>query len=310
MSLKKDEILVGLKKGKHVLAVSGGVDSMVLLDIVINSIDSKNIIVAHVDHGIREESDHERRFVAEFARARQLAFESTALALGSDTSEATARAARYEFLRGVAKKHEAQHIVTAHHQNDVLETMVMNVLRGTGRRGLITLRSYDVMLRPLLGTTKAQLYEYAVRQRLEWIEDETNKSENYMRNRVRMRLLPQAMTKDSKFSEKLMKLRADITKYDNKIDILCEKINLLYTTKEDGRLSLTRQKFIMLPPEVRKELIMHILRSSGVELMNIGSSDVLRIEHFICTSKPAKEYSPVKRINIVASKSKAYFAFK
>src|SRR5690554_6827257 len=102
---------------KYIVAVSGGVDSMVLLDMMHSRGDAE-IIVAHFDHGIREDSAEDAEFVAKAAEGYGYLFESTREELGKNASEALAREKRYAFLRDLAKKYDAQ-IVTAHHLDDL-----------------------------------------------------------------------------------------------------------------------------------------------------------------------------------------------
>ena len=167
----------------YLVAVSGGVDSVVLLDILAKRIP-KQLIVAHVDHGIRgDESAADARFVAGLAQKYGVPFVSTELHLDSHASEATARALRYDFLLHEAAQRQAT-VVTAHHLDDLVETIALNLTRGTGWRGLAVLNRPGVE-RPLLGKSKAMLRAYALRHRLEWVEDETNKSDHYLRNRLR-----------------------------------------------------------------------------------------------------------------------------
>jgi tRNA(Ile)-lysidine synthetase-like protein len=129
---------IQLPKGRYVVAVSGGVDSVVLLD-ALSKLPNLELVVAHLDHGIREDSIEDRRFVASLAASYGLVFEYGEGRLGSGASEATAREARYNFLRGVKMKHDAKAIITAHHQDDLIETAILNMLRGTGRKGLTSL---------------------------------------------------------------------------------------------------------------------------------------------------------------------------
>lgn len=168
----------------YIVAVSGGVDSVVLLDMVAK-IGSHEIVVAHFDHGIREESDADARFVAALAHRYSLPFEYLREELGPQASELIARERRYRFLRSLAKKYNAR-IMTAHHMDDMVETIVINNERGTGWRGLSVLSAKDIE-RPLLGLSKREVYEYALHHGLEWVEDATNTSEKYHRNRVRKR---------------------------------------------------------------------------------------------------------------------------
>ncbi len=166
---------------KYLIAVSGGVDSVVLLDMLSKS--GQPIVIAHVDHGIRADSAADARFVEALAKNYKLPFVSKRFELGEGASEETARDARYSFLFEQAKKFNAQ-LVTAHHQDDMIETIALNLQRGTGWRGLAVLNRSDVD-RPLLGFSKTALIEYALKHRLEWVEDATNQTDAYTRNQLR-----------------------------------------------------------------------------------------------------------------------------
>ena len=173
---------------RYVVAVSGGVDSMVLLDQLCRQ-EQHELIVAHFDHGIRPDSAADARFVEAVARQHGLPFVSKRVELGPGASEEVARWHRYDFLQRMAQAHDAV-IVTAHHADDVIETMAINIQRGTGWRGLAVLDRPKV-IRPLLAVPKQQLREYALEHRLEWVEDSTNASDTYTRNRLRRRIARQ-----------------------------------------------------------------------------------------------------------------------
>jgi tRNA(Ile)-lysidine synthase len=166
---------------KYIVAVSGGVDSMVLLDMMVRA-GVGELIVAHFDHGIRPDSHLDAAFVKKIAQQHGLVFETRREVLGASASEALARERRYAFLRHVAKKHNA-HIVTAHHLDDVVETVAINMTRGTGWRGLAALHSN--IRRPLIDMEKSDLITYAMKRNLPWREDSTNTSAVYLRNRLR-----------------------------------------------------------------------------------------------------------------------------
>jgi tRNA(Ile)-lysidine synthase len=170
---------------KYIVAVSGGVDSVVLLH-MLHQLGSHQLIVAHVDHGIREESASDAAFVRKLAESYDIPFYLSEHTLGPEASEETARNIRYDFLRQLAKEHAAA-IMTAHHADDVVETIAINLHRGTGWRGLATHDSDSV--RPLLSLSKKRLYAYAKRHNLEWREDWTNESNQYLRNRFRKQLV-------------------------------------------------------------------------------------------------------------------------
>lgn len=197
---------------RYLVAVSGGVDSVVLLKKLVS--ESKHeIVVAHFDHGIRPESDADARFVEGLAKQYGFMFETSREELGAEASEATARERRYIFLRDMATKHKAT-IATAHHGDDLIETIAINLIRGTGWRGLAVLDTLDIE-RPLLKLTKYDIYQYALKHDLEWVEDETNASDAYLRNRVRRQLGALIDAADKKAIWELwqqqLKLKHDIT---------------------------------------------------------------------------------------------------
>ncbi len=173
---------------KYVVAVSGGVDSMVLLDMMVRA-GGHELVVAHFDHGIRSDSRLDAQLVRDAALRYGLQFETKREELGESASEAFARDRRYAFLRNVASTHGAT-IVTAHHLDDLVETVAINMTRGTGWRGLAVLDSG--MHRPLIDVEKTKLLEYAKKHGVEWREDSTNASPVYLRNRIRTQthLLP------------------------------------------------------------------------------------------------------------------------
>jgi tRNA(Ile)-lysidine synthase len=166
---------------RFVVAVSGGVDSVALLH-MLSQQPNVRIIVAHFDHGIRDDSSNDAVFVKHLAQRYGHMFVSTREELGSHASEDLARSRRYAFLRSVASEHNAR-IMTAHHSDDSIETIAINTLRGTGWRGLAVLDS-DIV-RPLLRMSKQDILTYATHHRLEWHEDSTNATDAYLRNRVR-----------------------------------------------------------------------------------------------------------------------------
>lgn len=171
---------------RYIVAVSGGVDSVVLLHMLTTSRLDNQLIVAHFDHGIRDHSADDAAFVATLARHYNLPFEAQRENLGKNASEERARNRRYSFLREMAKKYQAT-IVTAHHADDVVETIAINLVRGTGWRGIAVLNSDDIE-RPLLNYKKADLIAYANDHGLEWREDVTNQDTKYLRNDLRQKL--------------------------------------------------------------------------------------------------------------------------
>ncbi len=181
---------------KKILAVSGGVDSMVMLDLMLSRFPADELVVATFDHGTRESSRADADFVAlkteKFAQlgsALQLKFYRGEAELGAEISEEKAREKRYEFLRKVAFKEKGE-IYTAHHLDDLVESVAINALRGTGWRGLAVLNSAGVR-RPFVDGIfgevfdKRKILEYAAKNDIVFRQDPTNTDERYLRNRVR-----------------------------------------------------------------------------------------------------------------------------
>jgi tRNA(Ile)-lysidine synthetase-like protein len=268
---------------KYVLAISGGVDSVVLLDMVARQIlqastlqglqasSLQDLLVAHFDHGIRAESGRDAALVERLARKYQVKFVLGRGELGENTNEDEARQARYEFLRKTALSLRAQRsnpdpktgllrlkprnddqaaglkpavIITAHHQDDLIETIVMNILRGTGWRGLAPMWADDIE-RPLLNKTKAELVAYAIKHQLEWAEDETNYSPRYFRNRLRdvvYRLRPDQRQSLLKLYAKQKTTRTEIEK-------------ILQHISDFTRTVLVKEEIAELPSEISLEIL-------------------------------------------------------
>jgi tRNA(Ile)-lysidine synthase len=256
------DLVVNLPAGKYIVAVSGGVDSVVLLDLLSALClphSAFQFAVAHFDHGIRPDSPKDAEFVKKLATKYKFQFELGQGNLGAGASEALARDKRYAFLKTIQKQYRANAIITAHHQDDAIETSIINLLRGTGRRGLTSLKNRDEILRPLLGFTKKQLISYATEHNLKWREDSTNEDTKYLRNKVRQEIVPKM---DAPSREKWLNILRQAEAHNQKLDT--EINNLLHHGLHKGQLVLNRQWFTMLPHAVAKEVLLTILYKAGV----------------------------------------------
>jgi tRNA(Ile)-lysidine synthetase-like protein len=262
------------KPGMYVIAVSGGVDSMVLLDIL-NKTGEYQLVVAHLDHGMRADSSVDRKLVEKVSSASGLEFVYKEVQLGSKASEAKARQVRYEFLRQVKSDIGARAIITAHHQDDVLETAIINMLRGTGRKGLTSLSSSNDIIRPLLLVPKTALLTYARTYVLKWREDTTNQDESYLRNYVRKQLLPHFSPKQR---AELLNIIKDVRHTNDKLDALLAAS----LRQQAGDKELARAWFNNLPHEVAREVLAAWLRSN-----DIRNFDRSTLERLVVASKTA-----------------------
>lgn len=248
---------ISMPGGRYVVAISGGVDSMVLLDLLVRQADLK-LIVAHYDHGIRPDSSLDRKLVQQAAQRYGLQFVYDLGNLGPNTSEATARKARYQFLYNVQGTAKAQAIITAHHQDDLAETAILNILRGTGRRGLTSLRSTDVIKRPLLGNAKSEIRQYAKDNQITWREDTTNSDTTYLRNYIRNVLIPKL--DDEAYQQLLSHIK---TAQDLNHQIDEQLVNHLHV--QTSHTKIDRHYFVMLPNTVANEVMAAWLKKTGVK---------------------------------------------
>lgn len=256
-----------IEPGKYVVAVSGGVDSMVLLHLLAHG-SRTELIVAHFDHGIRPDSREDERLVARTAQQLGLRYVSQQGHLHPYASEEEARTARYAFLHQVLAKEQARAIIMAHHQDDVLETMIINMSRGTNRKGLSSLLSTDTIIRPLLHVPKAEILSYAQAHDIRWREDSTNSDLRYLRNYIRKVIMPKLASSDR---QRLLDINTTMQTQNRAIDDLIAGL-LDDMVNADG---LNRGTFIMLPHAIAREVMAAWLRSE--QIRDISSQQIERL---------------------------------
>jgi tRNA(Ile)-lysidine synthetase-like protein len=265
---------IAVLPGKYVVAVSGGVDSMVLLDMLRN-LSGVQLVVAHFDHGIRADSAQDRELVEQVAARYGLPFVYETAKLGAGASEAVARTARYAFLQRVMSEHQARAIITAHHQDDMLETAILNILRGTGRKGLSALGSSAVRIRPLLDWPKEAIVAYAHEHHIIWHEDSTNADEQYLRNYIRRNIMTRLTTLG----------RAALLGHVHAARRINEELDTLLHADLDRQTAhdeMNRRWFTQLPYAVAAEMMAMYLRRN-----NVASFDRRTIDRLVVAAKTA-----------------------
>lgn len=251
------------KRQAFIVAVSGGVDSVVLLDKLVNNseiLGSKKpiLIVAHFDHGIRSDSHLDLELVRKIAKKYDLKFEFSRANLGRNASEDKARFARYQFLLKLKDKYNASMIVLGHHRDDQIETAIFNITRGSGFRGLGSLRERQGIARPLLNMSKQQIYQYAQSKGLKWREDSTNKDLRYSRNFIRQKVI-------SKFDPKAMDKWGQII--SSTIELINEIDNILEASWVKNRtIEIRKYELLLLPKAVGYEIIASALRKTDPDI--------------------------------------------
>ncbi|MCM1246268.1 MAG: tRNA lysidine(34) synthetase TilS [Roseburia sp.] len=203
----KDKVLKYNKRNKLfqkgdriIVGVSGGKDSVCLLDVLDKCREEfeLSLLVVHINHGLRgEEADLDEKFVEELAKSRGLAFYSERANVKEIakeqkmTEEEAGRYARYQIMQHVCMEKGYQKIAVAHHQDDVAETVLFQMFRGSGPRGLSGIHAKrEYIIRPILFAEAGEIEEYIKKNNLSYREDHTNLSEEYSRNKIRLRVFP------------------------------------------------------------------------------------------------------------------------
>ena len=267
----------------NTIAVSGGVDSVTLLDFLVRQNSGAGaFVVAHFNHGTRPSADADATFVRQLAHQYGLPFVEQKVTLGTGASEATARTARYAFLNSVAKDGK---IYTAHHLDDLIETIAINLIRGTAWRGLTPFwRPNTVQPFLQLGWTRQDILRYAAKHQLIWRQDPTNLEMNYLRNRLR----PQ--TQNLSKSVKLLMLDLYRQQCNNRIQIEQNIQNLLLglTVNTPEGTYLPRQLFCNLSPDLGAEILHFALQNCGIMTTRPQIADLHKA---ICHYAPGKKFN-------------------
>lgn len=261
---------LGAYRGPLVLAVSGGPDSLAMLDILARLYPPARLIVAHLDHGLRPDSAREAAAVAHQSDARGLAFhletaDVAALARERRLSlEEAGRVARYDFLARVARGVGAAAIVVGHNAGDQTETILMHLLRGAGVAGLRGMaaaaplpgRSDLWLLRPLLDTDRDAIEDYCRQAGLEPAADASNADLTFLRNRLRHELLPLLQTYNPQLAQRLREMGAILGAEDDLLAQLEEEAwRAIALPRPSGGVALRREAWQKQPLALRRRLL-------------------------------------------------------
>jgi tRNA(Ile)-lysidine synthase len=204
----KSSLKAALPAAKRIgLALSGGLDSVVLLDTVCkalkaNANDPTELWVFHIHHGLQKPADQWLEFCEQLSKKYQVHFDFRLLHFADPSQgniEARARAERYDALTDLCIEHGIEDLLLAHHQNDQAETVLLQLLRGSGVAGLSGMPAHRANInqddtitlwRPLLNQSRAELEVYAKECKLKWVEDSSNQNTRYRRNAIRKEIIP------------------------------------------------------------------------------------------------------------------------
>ena len=219
------------KNDRIVVGCSTGPDSMALLDMLLKIQNKYDLllIVAHVNHNVRRESYQEAEFLKDYCEKNNLLFESMVIEeYGDDNFHNEARNIRYDFFDQIVHKYNANYLMTAHHGDDLMETILMRLVRGSningycGFKSIVDMGSYKIV-RPLVTFTKKELEEYDRENNVPYFIDASNAKDKYTRNRYRKYVLPFLKSEDPNVHLKFLKYSNSLSDACNFIDSFTNK---------------------------------------------------------------------------------------
>lgn len=302
-----------------VIGVSGGPDSMCLLNVLNNFKDSLHIkiFVAHINHMIRPEADDETKYVQEFCKKIGVQcfvkkVDVTKIAQDNKMgTEETGRNIRYEFFEEVMKITNSNKIATAHNANDNAETVLMNIIRGSGTSGLKGIEACrdNKFIRPIIECERKDIEEYCIQNKLEPKFDKSNKENIYTRNKIRNLLIPYIQKEFNPNIIDTINRLSNLAKSENNYleDVTLSTYNEVLIKEEKKEIIINLKKFNKLDNVIKSRIILLIITkilgsTQGIEKVNI--EDILKL----CSNNIGNKFlKPNKNIKIFVKSNKVFF---
>jgi len=291
-----------------VIALSGGIDSMVLLSLLLNlNIDVK-IVIAHVNHNKREASKTEYSEIENIALNKNIIFEGIVLDdIDNGNFHDESRKRRYDFFVNVAKKHDSKHIFLAHHLNDQIETIVMRLIRGTsfsGYSGIKETTKYNEMniVRPLLDVPKDAIIEYAKANNITFFEDSTNVEPIYTRNRIRKDIVPTLVSENNNAYNHIKQFSTYIEMADENLNKQRDMFLDEYFT--NGYIDI--KMFLSLDQIIKFKVLKFIINSKSYDTVEISFSQYNDMIDLLHNENPNISYNLSKGYILVKEYERFY----
>ncbi len=284
---------------KVVVAVSGGPDSVCLLDVLNDLRDELQIslIVAHFDHGLRpgedeKETDFVRKLAFSYGLEARIGRASRDLARRAGSLEERAREERYRFLREIQGKTKAHRIALGHQLNDQAETVLMRLLRGSGTHGLGAIHPVrdGVIIRPLIRVSREEIEAYLAQKGLKWVEDSSNMNPRYTRNRIRLELLPLLKAYQPRILEILAKTAEIIRADENYLNIEAEQwLDLHGSQAQKHHIRISISQLSALPEALQRRVLRCAIKKAGSSLRRISWGHIELAQGLISSNKAQGE---------------------
>ncbi|WP_333851735.1 tRNA lysidine(34) synthetase TilS [Epilithonimonas sp.] len=244
----------------YLLAVSGGVDSMVLADLF--QLSGFNFHIVHINYHLRnEDSNLDQKLVFDFCEKHKIPFHLYEVSQKDNQPENSiqnwARELRYRYFREIQQKENLDYIVTAHHLNDQLETFIINLSKASGIRGLSGIpQNENGIIRPLLGFCKDEIYDFAKENHIDFREDQSNQKTDYLRNKIRHNIVPELEKINSDFLTNFSKS----INYINQAKVFInqsvdDKIKILKINSDENQIIINKEKFSQESELIRYEIL-------------------------------------------------------
>lgn len=275
---------------RFILAISTGIDSIVLLDAFLKLKERFNIeiIVAHVNHHMRKQSDEEEEYIKEYCDNLNIKCFVEELYFNNNQSnfEAVAREKRYQFMFKLYDDVKADYLVLAHHGNDNIETILMRIIRGsslTGYSGMKEVSCYNnkTIIRPFLGISKEDIIRYQEMNNLKYFHDETNDNPSFTRNRIRMDIIPQLFEESNDLINKFNDFRKTIFEASLVVNSVRDEFIEKYCIRKNNDIEINRKEFIKLSDYLKEEVLFELLKQYKLSKVNIN-----QFIDIICSNKP------------------------
>lgn len=323
----KERILKTIRKynliengDKVVIGVSGGPDSMTLLNLLIEIKQEKiidfDIVVCHVNHMIREEATSDEEYVSKFCKKYNVPFFAKKVNVQKLSekerigTEEAGRKIRYEFFNKILEKTSSNKIATAHTANDNAETVLMNIIRGSGTIGLRGIEpKRENLIRPLIECSREEIEAYCIEKKLNPRIDKTNFENVYTRNKVRNLLIPYIKENfNPNIIEGINRL-SDLSKQENEYleKIAAEKFEKILIEKKKDEIILNLNQFNLQETVIKSRLVLYTINilfgtRSGIEKKHI--EDIIKL----CSNNIGNKFLiPNKKVKILVKNKKIFF---
>jgi tRNA(Ile)-lysidine synthase len=295
------------REDKIVVGVSGGPDSVCLLDILMKLKNKYNfeILVAHVNYRLRgKDSEEDEKFVKGLAEKNNIPVQILKLKKNNKSSEEQMRNTRYRFFEKVRSENNFNSVAVAHNQDDQAETFLMRIIRGSGLAGMSSMKAKNgYIIRPLLETSRSEIIAYLDFNKLKYRTDKSNRDQKYLRNRIRHQLIPYL---EEKFNPNIKILlarnAANVSEDYEYVSIF--KNNLL------PEETMSVKKLLSLHPAQQNQTIRDWIKNFNGDLKNITASHIREIMKIVKSEKNKNQNIKIGNLKLIRKGDKLTLLWK